>query len=83
MGIILFLILGGISGWLASLVMKTDGEQGVLLNILVGCAGALIGGFVFNQVGEVGVTGFNLWSILVAFIGAVLLLAVVKLFRRA
>jgi uncharacterized membrane protein YeaQ/YmgE (transglycosylase-associated protein family) len=82
MGLILFIILGGIAGWLGSIVMQTDAEQGIGLNIVVGCAGALLGGLLFNMFGAVGVTGFNVWSMLVAIIGSILLLAVVRLVRR-
>jgi len=74
--ILLWLILGGLAGWLASLVMKTS--QGLALDIVVGIIGAFIGGFVFNLLGAAGVTGFNLYSLFVAFIGAVILLAIVK-----
>lgn len=82
MGLILFIILGGIAGWLASIIMKTNARQGLLLNIVVGIIGAFLGGLVFNLFGAYGVTGFNLWSLLVAIIGAVLLLAVVRAVNR-
>lgn len=82
MGIILFIILGAIAGWIASLIMKTDAEQGIGLNIVVGCVGALLGGFLFNVIGATGVTGFNLWSLLVAVLGAVALIALVRAVRR-
>jgi uncharacterized membrane protein YeaQ/YmgE (transglycosylase-associated protein family) len=82
MGLILFILLGGIAGWLASIVMRTNAEQGLGLNIVVGMVGALLGGFAFNLVGATGVTGFNLWSLLVALVGAVILIGIVKLFRR-
>jgi uncharacterized membrane protein YeaQ/YmgE (transglycosylase-associated protein family) len=81
MGIILFIILGGIAGWLASIIMRTNAQQGLGLNVLVGCVGALIGGFVFNLVGAVGVTGFNAWSLVVAVAGAALLLGVLRFVR--
>jgi len=61
--------------------MKTDAEQGMLLNILVGIIGAVVGGWVMSFFGEIGVTGFNLYSFLVAIIGAVVLIAGVKLLR--
>lgn len=82
MGIILFIILGGVAGWLASIIMRTDAQQGLAMNVAVGCVGALLGGFTFNLFGELGVTGFNLWSLLVAVTGAVVLLALVQAVRR-
>lgn len=82
MGLILFIILGGIAGWLASIIMKTDDQQGILLNILIGVVGAFLGGLVFNAFGAYGVTGFNLWSLLVSVLGAVLLLAIVRALQR-
>jgi len=82
MGIILWVIFGALAGWIASKIMKTDNEQGPLLNILVGVAGAFIGGFVFSMFGGDDVTGFNIYSLLVAVVGAVILLAVVKAFRK-
>ena len=80
---IVWLIVGGVIGWLASLVMRTDAQQGTLLNIVVGIVGALIGGFLMTNVfGAQGVTGFNITSLLVAIGGAVVLLFVVGLARR-
>jgi len=77
MGWLAWLIVGAIAGWLASKVMRTS--QGLLIDILVGIVGAFIGGFLFNQFGTAGVTGFNVWSVFVAFTGAVVLLAVIRL----
>jgi uncharacterized membrane protein YeaQ/YmgE (transglycosylase-associated protein family) len=82
MGIILWLIFGALAGWIASKIMNTDGEQGALANIVVGIVGAMIGGFVFSTVGGQSVTGFNIYSLVVAVIGAVILLAIVKAFRK-
>lgn len=79
MGWLAWLIVGAIAGWLASMVMKTNRQQGLLIDIVVGIVGAFIGGFLFNQFGTAGVTGFNIWSIFVAFTGAVVLLALVRL----
>jgi uncharacterized membrane protein YeaQ/YmgE (transglycosylase-associated protein family) len=76
MGIILWIVFGAIVGWIASLIMKTKG--GILMDIIVGIVGALIGGFVMNLFGGAGVVGFNLYSFLVALLGAVILLAIVK-----
>lgn len=81
MGILLWIILGALAGWIASLIMNTDEQQGAFLNIVVGIVGAVIGGYVFQAFGQTGVTGFNLYSIIVAIVGAVLLLAVVRLVR--
>jgi uncharacterized membrane protein YeaQ/YmgE (transglycosylase-associated protein family) len=79
MGWLAWIIVGAIAGWLASLVMKTNRQQGLLLDIVVGILGAFIGGFLFNQFGSAGVTGFNIWSVFVAFVGAVVLLAFIRL----
>ena len=80
MGWLAWLIIGALAGWLASLVMRTNREQGLLLDIIVGIVGALIGGFLFNLIGAPGVTGFNVWSLLVAFIGAIVLLGLLRMF---
>ena len=73
--IIVWIIVGALAGWLASLVMKTNQEQGLIADIIVGIIGAFIGGFVLNLLGIGGaVTGLNIASILTAFIGAVILL---------
>ena len=77
MGWLAWIIVGGIAGWLASMVMRS--RQGLVMDIVVGIIGAFIGGFLLSALGTPGVTGFNLWSVLVAFIGAVVLLWVVRL----
>lgn len=82
MEILLWIVFGGIVGWVASMIMKTDGQQGILLNVVVGIVGAVVGGWLMNVVGETEVTGFNIYSFLVALIGAVVLIAIVKAFRR-
>ena len=79
MGWIAWLIVGAVAGWLASLVMKTNSRQGLLMDILIGIVGAFVGGFLFSQFGTAGVTGFNVWSVFVAFTGAVVLLAAIRL----
>jgi uncharacterized membrane protein YeaQ/YmgE (transglycosylase-associated protein family) len=82
--IIVWIIVGAVAGWLASIVMKTNASQGLLADIIVGIVGGLIGGFVLNALGIGGaVTGLNIGSILVAFIGAIILLALLRLVRRA
>jgi len=83
MGIILWIVFGAIVGWLASVIMKTSGTQGLLLDIVVGIVGAVLGGWIMSLFGEGGVQGFNLYSFIVALIGAVVLLATVKMIRRA
>jgi uncharacterized membrane protein YeaQ/YmgE (transglycosylase-associated protein family) len=85
MGIILMLIVGGILGWLASIVMRTDAQQGIFLNVIVGIVGALLGGFLLSPIiGGAPITSgaLDLRSLLVSFLGAVILLAIVNLFRR-
>ncbi|WP_331553025.1 GlsB/YeaQ/YmgE family stress response membrane protein [Acetobacterium sp.] len=68
--------------WLASIITKNNASMGLLKNIVVGILGAMIGGFVVGFFGGTGVTGFNLWSIFVAFLGAVILLAIINLFTK-
>jgi uncharacterized membrane protein YeaQ/YmgE (transglycosylase-associated protein family) len=82
MGIILWIVFGALVGWIASLIMKTDSEQGALLNIIIGIVGAVIGGWLMGILGERGVTGFNVYSFLVALLGAVTLITVVKFLRQ-
>lgn len=82
MGIILWIIFGALAGWIASIIMKTNDQQGPLLNIIVGIIGAVLGGFVMNLFGQSGVSGFNLYSLIVAIVGAIILLAIVKAVRR-
>lgn len=80
MGILGWIILGGIAGWLASIILGKNASMGIIANIIVGIIGALIGGFLFSLVGGSGITGFNLWSLFVALIGAVILLGIVGIF---
>lgn len=80
MGLIIWLIVGGVVGWLASLLMRTDAQQGILLNIVVGIVGAFIGGLIFGG-GTIN-TVISLPSFLVSLLGAVILLALVNLLRR-
>ncbi|MEX0933601.1 MAG: GlsB/YeaQ/YmgE family stress response membrane protein [Candidatus Paceibacterota bacterium] len=81
MGIILWIIFGALVGWVASLIMKTDSQQGPLLNIIVGVVGAVVGGWIMSILGESGTTGFNIYSFLVALLGAVVLIFAVKAVR--
>lgn len=84
MNIIIWLIMGGIIGWLASLIMKTSGQQGIIMNVVVGIVGAVIGGWLFGpmlgaaQIGE----GFDFMSFIVALLGAIILLAIINLIKR-
>lgn len=82
MGFLGWIIIGAIAGWIASIIMGTNRQQGCLLNIVVGILGGILGGFLFSLIGGTGVTGFNLWSLLVAVIGAIVLLAIVRAVRR-
>ncbi len=79
---IIWIIFGGLVGWVASLLMGTNEQQGVFTNIAVGIVGAMIGGWVAQTLGGEGVSGFNFRSFVVALLGAILLLGVVKLFAR-
>lgn len=85
MNIILIIIVGGILGWLASLVMRTDAQQGLLLNIVVGIVGAILAGFLVTPlIGGAPITSgaFDIRSLIASFIGALILLAIVNFFRR-
>lgn len=85
MTLILILLVGGIIGWLASIVMRTDAQQGVLLNVVVGIVGALLAGFIVTPlIGGAPITSgnFDFLSLFASFLGAVVLLAVINLFRR-
>ena len=85
MNFLLIIIVGGILGWLASMVMRTDGQQGIFLNIVVGVVGALLAGFIISPLlGQAPITSgdFDIGSLLVSFLGAVVLLGIVNLFRR-
>jgi uncharacterized membrane protein YeaQ/YmgE (transglycosylase-associated protein family) len=79
MGILGWIILGGLAGWLASHLVRGTG-LGLVGDILVGIVGGVIGGLIISALGGTGVTGFNLWSFVVAVIGAVVLLLIVRLF---
>jgi uncharacterized membrane protein YeaQ/YmgE (transglycosylase-associated protein family) len=85
MNLIVWLVMGGLIGWLASLVMKTDAQQGLLLNIVVGIVGALVGGWLLSPllgVGTINDNNFSIAALGVSFLGAIILLAIVNLFRR-
>jgi uncharacterized membrane protein YeaQ/YmgE (transglycosylase-associated protein family) len=79
MGILAWIVVGLIAGVLAKLIMPGDDPGGIIVTILIGIVGAFVGGFVVNLVGGAGVSGFNIWSILVATLGAIILLAIYRL----
>lgn len=80
MGLVFLLVLGLLAGWLASLIMKTD--HGTLLDMLLGVIGSFVGGFLFNVFGQPGVTGFNVYSLVVATVGAVVLIFIGRMLNR-
>jgi uncharacterized membrane protein YeaQ/YmgE (transglycosylase-associated protein family) len=85
MNFIIWLIIGGLIGWVASIVMKTNGQQGIVLNVLVGIAGAFLGGWLISPlvgVGTINQDNFSVGALAVSFVGAVILLAIVNLLRR-
>ena len=85
MGIILWLVIGGVIGWLASIVMRTDGSQGIFLNIVVGIVGAFLGGWLISPMigaGTINSGDISFPGLLVSFLGAVVLLAIVNLITR-
>ena len=85
MNFIIWLIVGGVIGWLASIAMKTNGQQGLFLNVIVGIVGAMLGGWVISPlvgVGTINQDNFSMPALLVSFVGAVILLAIVNFIRR-
>ena len=85
MNIIIWLVVGGLIGWVASMVMRTDGQQGILLNVVVGVVGAVLGGWFLSPligVSTINQNDFSVPSLFVSLLGAVILLAIVNLFRR-
>lgn len=82
MGIIFTIIFGGLVGWVASLIMGTDGQQGIFLNIIVGIVGATIGAWIMGLIGGDTSTGFSIYGFLVALLGACVLLAILKFIKR-
>jgi uncharacterized membrane protein YeaQ/YmgE (transglycosylase-associated protein family) len=86
MDIIVWLIVGGIIGWLASKIMRTDAQQGIFLNVVVGIIGAFIGGWLGGMLGvgggDINDGNFSLAGLLMSLVGAIVLLAIVNMFRR-
>ncbi len=83
MNILLWIILGGVAGWIASIVMKRNAQQGIVGDIVLGIVGAIVGGFVASMLGGSGITGFNIYSLLIAIVGAVGVIWIARAFRRA
>ena len=75
-GIITWVVIGGLAGWVASMITKTDASMGLLGNIVAGIIGAFVGGFLIGLLGGSGFTGFNIWSFVVALVGAIVVLLI-------
>ena len=85
MNLLIWLVVGGVIGWIASMIMKTDASQGVLLNVVVGIIGAMLGGWLISPlvgVGTINQNNFSVGALVVSLVGAVILLAIVNLVRR-
>jgi uncharacterized membrane protein YeaQ/YmgE (transglycosylase-associated protein family) len=82
MGLLSWIIVGGLGGWLAKALMPGEGPQGCIVTVLLGIVGAVVGGWVLSLFGIGGVEDLNIWSIVVSAIGAIIVLAVVRLIRR-
>jgi uncharacterized membrane protein YeaQ/YmgE (transglycosylase-associated protein family) len=85
MNFIIWLVVGGIIGWIASMIMRTDGQQGIFLNVVVGIIGAMLGGWLIAPLiggGTINQNDFSLSGLVVSLLGAIILLAIVNLFRR-
>ena len=82
MSLLVYIVFGGLVGWIASLIMKTDAQQGILLNVIIGIVGSVLGSWIFNFFGTGGVSGFNVASFIVAIVGSVVLIAIVQAIRR-
>lgn len=85
MNFIIWLVVGGLIGWVASMIMKTDGQQGIFLNIIVGIVGAFLGGWLISPlvgVPTINQSAFSIGALVVSLLGAIILLAIVNLFRR-
>jgi uncharacterized membrane protein YeaQ/YmgE (transglycosylase-associated protein family) len=82
MGILLWIIFGALAGWIASIIMKTDYNQGTVSDIVMGIFGAVVGGFIMNALGQSGVDGFNLYSLAVAVLGAIVVIYIGRAVRN-
>lgn len=83
MSIVVWIIFGALAGWIASILTGTNEQQGMIGNIIIGVLGAFLGGFIANMFGMSDVNGFNLYSLLVAIFGAVVLLSIKRLFTKS
>lgn len=79
MGIISWIIIGGLAGWVASMIMKTDAQMGIFMNILVGIVGAMLGGWLLGMMFGIDAMGFSLMGFLSALLGSVILIGIVRL----
>ena len=85
MNLIIWLVIGGVIGWIASMIMRTDAQQGMLLNVVVGIVGSFIGGWLVGPLlgaGTINQNDFSIMGLLASLIGAIILLAIVNLVRR-
>jgi len=82
MDLLAWIIMGAVAGWIASIIMKTDGQQGWMMNIVLGIVGGLVGGFLMSLFGAPAAGGFNFYSLFVATAGAVVLIWLGKMFMR-
>ena len=82
MGILTWIIFGALAGWIASMIMKTDGSQGTMMDIILGIVGAIAGGFLMGLFGQSGVTGFNLYSLGVSVVGAIVVIYIGRMMRN-
>jgi len=82
MGIVLWIVFGAFAGWIASMIMKTDSGQGTVSDIIMGIIGAVVGGFVMNLLGQSGVTGFNVYSLGIAVLGAIIVIYIGRMARN-
>lgn len=82
MNLLLWLLFGGLVGWISSMIMKTNARQGTLMDIVLGIVGAMVGGLIMNFFGQPGVTGFNIYSFIVAILGAVVVVFLGRVVQR-
>lgn len=82
MGIILWIVFGALAGWLTSVIMNTDDQQGFGIDLLLGIGGAIVGGFIMTLFGQPGVTGFTIYSLIVAVVGASVVVFLGRMIRR-
>jgi uncharacterized membrane protein YeaQ/YmgE (transglycosylase-associated protein family) len=82
MNFLLWIVFGAVVGWVASMIMKTNDQQGMVMNIVFGVIGAFLGGWLFEMFGAQGVTGFNLYSFVVALVGAVVVIGLAKVVMK-